>query len=89
MVAAFIALLNVALTMAGLGQATVERAGGVTKGTAGEVKGLDATLSGSLHPAITTASINAGIQTLPTSNLRISFPCSPGEKAAQTASHHR
>jgi len=78
-VAGFIALLNVAVTGV-VRQAPVEPSGGVTEVTVGGVKGEVAPpvlLSESLHPAIATASRNAGIQILLTFNLRISFSSSP------------
>ena len=92
MVAGFIALLNVAL-MRVVGQG-VEAAAGRTDVTVGGVSwppGFPAFpfLSGSPHPTTKTASRNAEIQILLTFNLRISFPSSPGDKAAQTASPYR
>jgi hypothetical protein len=87
----FIALLNVAV-IAGvaLGQTTVEPGVGVggvveeapsTVGAARGLLGLGAPLSESPHPAITTASRNAGIQILLTFNLRISFSYSTCDTA--------
>jgi len=87
-VAGFIALLNVAVIIAMLGQTTALPFGGVTVVTAGGVKGEVAPpiiLSGSLHPAMTTANRNAGIQILLTFNLRISFSSSPSYEAFYAA----
>jgi hypothetical protein len=83
MVVGFIALLNVAVTTAVLGQTRVEPLGGVTETTVGGLKGEVAPgvpLSASLHPAATAANRNAGIQSfLKFDTLRISFssiqPC--------------
>jgi len=83
-VAGFMALLNVAVITARLGQTRVEPFGGVTEVTVGGVRGLPGFpgfLSASLHPATRTASRNAEIQTLLTINLRISFSSSPSYKA--------
>jgi hypothetical protein len=82
-VAGFIALLNVAVITAVLGQTRVEPSGGVTDVTAGGVKGspgfevVPAVLSLSLHPAINPAERNAAIHIFRTFNLRISFSSSP------------
>ena len=83
-VAGFIALLNVALITAELGQMRVAPFAGLTEVTVGGVSGLPgspAFVSGSPHPAIKTANRNAGIQILLTFNLRISFSSSPSYKA--------
>jgi hypothetical protein len=83
-VAGFIALLNVAVITATLGQTRVEPSGGVTEVTVGGVRGLPGpagALSGSPHPATKAASRNAEIQILLTMNLRISFSSSPSYKA--------
>jgi hypothetical protein len=80
----FIALLNVAVITATLGQTRVEPFGGVTEVTVGGVRGLPALpgfLSGSPHPATKAASRNAEIQILLTMNLRISFSSSRSYKA--------
>jgi hypothetical protein len=81
-VVGFIALLKVAVTIAVLGQTGVVPLGGVTTVTVGGVRGspgfpVPARLSPSLHPAMTTANKNAGIQILETFNVLISFssPC--------------
>ena len=87
-VVAFIALLNVAVIIATLGQTRVEPSGGVTEVTVGGVKGLPGFpgfLSASPHPTITTADRNAAIQILLTFDLRISFSSSPSCKAFNTA----
>jgi hypothetical protein len=89
-VAGFIALLNVAVTIAMLGQTTELPFAGVTVVTVGGVKGapgfpVPTSLSGSLHPAITTANRNVGIKTLLTFNLRISFSSSPSYEAFYAA----
>jgi hypothetical protein len=78
-VAGFIALLNVALITAMLGQTRVKPFVGVTETTVGAVRGLPGLppLSESPHPAAKTASRNAEIQILLTFNLRISFSSSP------------
>jgi hypothetical protein len=81
-VAGFIALLNVAVIIAMLGQTTELPFGGVTVVTVGGVRGapgfpLPASLSGSLHPAITTANKNVGIKILQTFNLRIRLSSPP------------
>ena len=84
----FIALLNVAVITALLGQSPFGR---VTD-TVGRVNGEVAPpvlLSGSPHPAITTASRNAGIQILLTFNLRISFSSSPSYKAFHASMNRR
>jgi hypothetical protein len=91
-VAGFIALLNVAVITARLGQTRVEPSGGVTEVTVGGVKGLPGFpgfLSASPHPTITTADRNAAIQILLTFDLRISFSSSPSYKAFNTASRPR
>ena len=77
-VAGFIALLNVAVTRV-VGQG-VEAPAGRTEIAVGGVRGdvgLPGFLSGSPHPTIATARINAGIHTLETFVLRISFPLHP------------
>lgn len=87
-VAGFIALLNVAVIIATLGQTTVEPFGGVTEVTVGPDVGLPGPPvleSGSLHPAVTTANRNARIQILLIFDLRISFSSSPKYKAFSTA----
>jgi hypothetical protein len=94
-VAGFIALLNVAVITAVLGQTRVEPSGGVTDVTAGGVKGspgfevvpevVPAVLSLSLHPAINPAERNAAIHIFRTFNLRISFSSSPSRKAFHAA----
>jgi hypothetical protein len=90
-VAGFIALLNVAVITAVLGQTRVEASGGVTDVTAGGVKGLTgfdgdvpapAFLSLSLQPAIKLDKRNAAIHHLPSVNLYISSSCSTGDKAS-------
>jgi len=83
MVAGFITLLNVAVTMAPW-QTPVAAPTGTTETAAGGVKGEVAPpvlLSESPHPAIATANRNAGIEILLTFNLRISFSSSPSYKA--------
>ena len=82
-VAGFIALLNVAVIIATLGQTRVEPFGGVTEATAGGVRGEPGPplLSESPHPPTKAASRNAEIQILPTMNLRISFSSSRSYKA--------
>jgi len=92
MVAGFMALLNTAVISTGLalGQTPTLPSGGVTKITVGGVRGapgFDALefLSGSPHPAKTTANRNAGIQILLTFNVRISFSSSPSWKAFSTS----
>jgi len=83
MVAGFMALLNVAETTAPW-QIPVEAPAGITETTVGGVKGEvgpPVLLSGSPHPAITTAKRNAGIQILLTFNLRVSFSSSPRYQA--------
>jgi hypothetical protein len=82
-VAGFIALLNVAVITAMLGQTRVEPFGGVTEVTVGGVRGLPVPFaaSGSPHPANATAKRNAGIQILLTFNVRISFSSSRSYKA--------
>src|SRR4029077_19740211 len=79
-VAGFIALLNVAVT----GVVRQAPSPGVTETTVGGVKGEvgpPVLLSGSPHPTSAAASKNAGIQIMPTFNLRISFSSSPSYKA--------
>jgi hypothetical protein len=74
-VAGFIGLLNVALIRV-VGQAVWDAIAGSTDTTAGGLSGEagpPAFLSASLHPAITTPNIKAGIQALQTFNLYISF----------------
>ena len=92
-VAGFMALLNVAVITAVLGQTRVEPASGVAEVTTGRVKGLPgvpggagaagfpgaAFLSESPHPVIATAKNNAEIQILLTFTLCISFSCSTGD----------
>jgi hypothetical protein len=81
MVAGFIALLNVAVMTAVLGQTRVEASGGVTVVTAGGVSGLPgfpafpafAFLSESPQPATRAASRNGKIHVLITVTLYISF----------------
>ena len=83
MVAGFMALLKVAVTRTAW-QTPVAAPVGNTETTVGAAKGEvgpPVTLSGSLHPAITTANRNAGIQILLTFDLRISFSSSPRYKA--------
>ena len=78
-VAGFIALLNVALTIATLGQTSVEPFGGVTEVTVGGVRGEPGPAfiaSGSLHPAIPTANRNAVIHTWLIFSMRICFSSS-------------
>ena len=98
MVAGFMALLNVAVTTGLLGQTRVEASGGVTKVTAGEVRGslgLPAVfLSGSPHPGRRTANMNArnaAIQSLLPFNLRIRFSSSssPGDPAFNASMNRR
>jgi hypothetical protein len=84
-VAGFIALLNVAVIIAMLGQTTELPFGGVTVVTVGGVKGspgfpVPALLPEPQHPAITTVNRKVGIQILQTFNLRISFSSSPSYK---------
>jgi len=92
-VAGFIALLNVAVIIATLGQTMELPFGGVTVVTVGGVRGspgfpVPALLPEPQHPAITTVNRNARIQVLPTFNLRISFSSSPRDKAFNTARTH-
>src|SRR5436305_6232478 len=75
-VAGFMALLNVAVMTAVLGQTRVEPSGGVTDVTAGGVKGAPgfvdvAVLSLSLQPTSTTAERNAAMQRFRTCDLYI------------------
>ena len=88
-VAGFIALLNVALITAMLGQTRVKPAVGVTEATVGVVRGLPGppAVSGSPHPATRAANRNAGIQILLTFSLRISFSSSPSDKAFHASTH--
>ena len=81
----FIALLNVAVMIVVLGQATVVPLAGVTAVTVGGARGLPvpACLSESLHPAMTRASRNAGIQILETFNVLIRFFLSMHVEGAQ------
>jgi hypothetical protein len=77
-VAGFIALLNVAVMTAVLGQTRVVPSSGVTEVTVGGVRGAvgfpaPAFLSGSLHPAIAMIDKTAEIQILPAFDARISF----------------
>jgi hypothetical protein len=90
MVRGFIGLLKVAVMIVALGQATVEPVGGVTALTTGGVSGLlgfpaPAFLSGSLQPAMTTASKNAGIHILLTINLSMRFSSSHSHKLFRSA----
>jgi hypothetical protein len=76
-VAGFMGLLNAALIMAVLGQTSVEPSGGVSEVTVGAVRGAPgfpapAFLSESPQPAMKTANRNAGIQILPSFNVRMS-----------------
>jgi len=88
MVAGFIALLNVAVMTAVLGQTRVEASGGVTDVTAGGVKGVlgfvdvPAFLSLSLQLTSTTAERNAAIQRFLTFHVRISSSSFPSYKAS-------
>jgi hypothetical protein len=83
MVARFIALLNVAVITAVLGQTRVEASGGVTDVTVGGVDGspgfvgVPAVFVLALHPARTAAERNAAIQRFRTFNVSISFSSSP------------
>src|SRR5258708_1378191 len=85
-VAGFIALLNVAVITAGVGQTRVEPAAGVSEVTVGGGSGSPGLpafpfLSESPPPATTrTPSRNAEIQMLLTFNLRISFSSSPSAR---------
>jgi hypothetical protein len=90
-VAGFIALLNVALITAMLGQRRVKPFVGVTETTVGAVRGLPGppALSGSPHPATRAATRNAEIQILLTFNLRISFSSSPSHKAFHASMNRR
>src|SRR3984893_679633 len=84
-VAGFIALLNVAVMTAVVGQMRVEAFGGVSLVTVGGVVGAPAFaapefLSMSPHPATRTASSNAKIQILPIIKLRISCSSLPATR---------
>ena len=77
-VAGFIALLNVAVITAELGEARVEPSGGVTEVTLGGVSGslglpAFAFLSKSRQPATKATNMNATNEIFPVLNLRISF----------------
>src|SRR5258708_30417970 len=83
MVARFIALLNVAVITAVLGQTRVEASGGVTDVTVGGVDGSPGFVGVppvfvlALHPARTAAERNASIQRFRTINVSNSFSSSP------------
>src|ERR1700692_3986423 len=89
-VAGFIGLLKVAVMIAVFGQTRVEAFGGVTAVTVGGVSGspglpAPACLSGSLQPAMTTASTNAGIHILLTINLSMRFSSLHSHKLFRSA----
>jgi hypothetical protein len=79
----FIALTNVAVITAVLGQTSVEASVGVTDVTPGDVEdvpGFDGVPTGfvlALHPTRATAEKKAAIQSFRTFDLRISFSSSP------------
>src|SRR5208282_1195152 len=92
MVAGFIALLNIAVIIATLGQTRVEPFGGVTVVTVGADRGEPGAgecASGSLQATATTANRNAAIQSLAKINLRIGVSSSIRDEAfPRTIAHY-
>ena len=88
-VAGFMALLNVALTMAVVEQTLGEASSGVTEVTAGGVNGSPglpaAAFFSSPHPVIATANRNAEIATFVIFDMRINFSSSFSGKAFHTS----